>query len=253
MMQVDLNCDMGESTTLHPYNIEKDLSILHYVSSVNLACGYHAGDPHTMHRLVEAALQQQVAIGAHPSFPDRDNFGRTAMHLSPESVYDIVVYQIGALQAFLRIYHAQLHHVKAHGALYNMAASDKILADAVCNAVKDVDDRLIIYGLSGSELIRSAEEKGLRTASEAFADRTYRDDGSLTPRSEPGAMIHDTGACLRQVLQMVQTGYAYTQTGMAVPVLADTICIHGDGEQALPFAATIHASLKQQHVSIQQP
>ena len=253
MTRVDLNCDMGESTDLHVYDIEKDLAILEYVSSVNLACGYHAGDPHTMHRLVEAALNRQVAIGAHPSFPDRANFGRTTMHLSPESVYDIILYQTGALQAFLQIYNSRLHHIKPHGALYNMAARDKTLADAICNAIKDFDDKLIIYGLSGSELIRSAEEKGLQTASEAFADRTYQDDGSLTPRTEPGAMIHITEACLHQVLQMVRNGSVNTQSTKVIPIRADTICIHGDGAQALQFAATIYGSLKEQHVSIQQP
>lgn len=252
-MQVDLNCDMGESTSLHLYSIDKDLAILQYVSSVNLACGYHAGDPHTMHRLVEGALNRNVAIGAHPSFPDRDNFGRTAMNLSPESVYDIVLYQLGALQAFLHIYNTKLHHVKAHGALYNMAAKDKTLADAVCNAVKDFDDELIIYGLYGSELIQSALEKGLRAANEAFADRTYQDDGSLTPRTEPGAMVPDMQACLNQVLQILQNGSVHTQKGRSVVVKADTVCIHGDGVHALEFAAAVHGSLKQHHVSIHQP
>ena len=253
MIRVDLNCDMGESTHLHPYTIEKDLAILPFVSSVNLACGFHAGDPHTMHQLVEAALERGIAIGAHPSFPDKENFGRTAMQYSPVQIYDLVVYQIGALQAFLQVYNARLHHVKAHGALYNMAAGDPSLADAICNAVKGVDPRVMVYGLSGSELIRSAREKGLQAVEEAFADRTYQSDGSLTPRTEPDALIEDPAASAAQVLQMLQTGMVPTRDQRTISIRADTICIHGDGKHAVEFAQTIYRSLKQHNVSIQQP
>lgn len=253
MTRVDLNCDMGESTDLHPYSLEKDLSILPYISSINLACGFHAGDPHTMHQLVEAALEQQIAVGAHPSFPDKPNFGRTAMQLSPAAVYDLVLYQIGALQAFLQVYHAKLHHVKAHGALYNMAAKDRPLADAICEAVRDFDPRVMVYGLAGSELIRAAQERGLQAVQEAFADRTYQADGSLTPRNEPDALIEDAGRSSAQVMQMLHNGSVQTQQGGPVSIRADTICIHGDGKHALRFAQTIYHSLKQHHVSIQQP
>ena len=253
MTRVDLNCDMGESTHLHPYTLEKDLAILPYISSVNLACGFHAGDPHTMHQLVEAALERQIAIGAHPSFPDKENFGRTAMQCSPAQVYDLVLYQIGALQAFLQVYNARLHHVKAHGALYNMAARDPSLADAICNAVRDVDSRVMVYGLAGSELIRSARERGLQAVEEAFADRTYQPDGSLTPRTEPDALIEDPAESAAQVLQMLQTGSVPTRDQRIISIRADTICIHGDGKRAVEFAQTIYSSLKQHHVSIQQP
>ena len=253
MTRVDLNCDMGESTHLHPYHVDKDLSILPYISSVNLACGFHAGDPHTMHQLVEAALENQLAIGAHPSFPDRENFGRTNLQLSPDRVYDFVLYQVGALQAFLQVYHARLHHVKAHGALYNMAAKDPALAGAVCQAVKDLDPQAMIYGLAGSELIREAHKRGLQAVGEAFADRTYRQDGSLTPRSEPGSLIGDAAASLRQVLQLLQSGTVQTSGGETVSIQAGTICIHGDGKHALLFAQTIYGSLKQHHVSITPP
>lgn len=253
MMQIDLNCDMGESTGLHPYSLEKDLAIMEQVSSVNLACGFHAGDAHTMHHLVEAALARNVAIGAHPAFPDRENFGRSNMHLSPGQVYDIILYQIGSLQAFLQVYHARLHHIKAHGALYNMAAADPSLAGAICNAVRDYDPALMVYGLSGSELIRAAEEKGLQAISETFADRTYQDDGSLTPRTQPGALIEEAGQSLQQVLQMVQEGIVSTLSGKTISIRAQTICIHGDGPHALPFAALIRKTLQQHHVAIQQP
>ena len=252
-MRVDLNCDMGESTQLYAYSVEQDLALLPYLSSINLACGYHAGDPHTMHQLVEAALEKGIAIGVHPSFPDKENFGRTNMNFSPAQVYDIVVYQTGALQAFLQVYHARLHHVKAHGALYNMAAKDPALAGAICQAVKDVDPQVMIYGLAGSELIRQARERGLRAVEEAFADRTYQPDGSLTPRSQPGAMIEDASASMQQVLQMLHNGTVCVQGGQFISIQADTVCIHGDGKQALLFAQTIWESLKQQHVSITPP
>ncbi len=253
MTQVDLNCDMGESTGLHAYSLENDLAILQHVTSVNLACGYHAGDPQTMHRLVEAALERNIAVGAHPSFPDRQNFGRTPMRLSPEEIYQMVLYQMGALQAFLQVYRSRLHHIKAHGALYNGAAADKTLADAICNAVRDFSPDIMVYGLSGSELIRSAEEKGLRAISETFADRTYQDDGSLTPRTLPGAMIQDTDTSLQQVLQMVQQGNVTSVSGKTIAIRAETICIHGDGPHALEFAARIQQTLSQHHVATKQP
>ena len=253
MIQVDLNCDMGESSRLNAYSLEKDLAIMQYVSSVNLACGYHAGDSHTMHRLVEAALERNIAVGAHPSFPDRDNFGRTAMQLSPGSVYDIMLYQIGALQAFLQVYHARLHHIKPHGALYNMAAKDRTLANAICQAIKDYDDKLFVYALAGSELSQAAGDHGLQAIEEAFADRTYQQDGTLTPRTEPGALIEDTGACLRQVLQLLEQGTVYTKDNVIIALKADTVCIHGDGAHAEAFAAAIFQSLKQHHVIIRQP
>lgn len=250
MLATDLNCDMGESTHLWPYDIEKDLALLPWISSMNLACGFHAGDPHTMHELVAAALDAGVAIGAHPSFKDPDNFGRSNIWLSPEKVYDIMVYQIGALQAFLQVHGASLHHVKPHGALYNMAAADTVLATAICKAVKDVDDGLILYGLSGSALISVAQDTGLATASEVFADRTYRDDGSLTPRTEANALIKEEHLSLAQVLQMVQHGFVRTVTGNTIAITAETICLHSDGANALGFAQHIHHTLKQHGIEI---
>ena len=241
---------MGESTHLWPYDIKKDLALLPWISSMNIACGFHAGDPHTMHELVAAALKTGVAIGAHPSYQDRENFGRSNLFLSPEKVYDIMVYQVGALQAFLQVHGAALHHVKPHGALYNMAAADAVLATAVCQAVKDIDDDLVLYGLSGSELIKAAQSIGLTTASEVFADRTYQDDGSLTPRSAAHALIEEEQACITQVLQMVQQGTVNTINGHTISIAAETICIHSDGTHALAFAQHIHQALKQQGIEI---
>jgi UPF0271 protein len=243
MLSIDINCDMGESTHLWQYDIEKDRLLLSYVSSINLACGYHAGDAHTMHELVAAAIDANVAIGAHPGFPDRENFGRTNMTLPPENIYDLVLYQIGALDAFLKVMHTRLHHVKPHGALYNMAAKDAALAEAICKAVYDYDDQLILYGLSGSKLIEAAIATGLKTYSEVFADRTYQDDGYLTPRTHPNALIIDPQQSLNQVLQMVTRRSVISVHGKEVPIVADTVCIHGDSEHAVDFARNIREAL----------
>jgi len=248
MLTIDLNCDMGESTTLWKYHIEKDVSLLQYLSSVNLACGFHAGDAHTMHALVELALTAGIAVGAHPGFPDRDNFGRTNMSLSPDKLYDIVLYQLGALDAFLRITGTRLHHVKPHGALYNMAAKDAVIADAIARAVRDFDAKLVFYGLSGSELIKAAQSLGLQTRSEVFADRSYAPDGSLTPRSAANALITSEDESLQQVLQMIQQQTVRATDGTLVPIVAETVCLHGDGAHAHAFARRINETLKQQGI-----
>lgn len=234
---------MGESTHLWQYDIEKDRLLLSYVSSINLACGFHAGDAHTIHQLVAAAIDAGVAIGAHPSFPDRENFGRTNMTMPPEAVYDLVLYQTGALDAFLKVMQTRLHHVKPHGALYNMAAKDAALAEAICKAVYDYDNRLILYGLSGSKLIEAATATGLKTYNEVFADRTYQDDGHLTPRTHPHALIIDPHQSLNQVLQMITRRSVISVQGKEVPIVADTVCIHGDNEHAVDFARSINEAL----------
>lgn len=253
MLKTDINCDMGESSPLWNYSLERDLSILPFISSVNLACGYHAGDPGTMHTMVEAALKAGVAIGAHPSFPDRENFGRSNMQLTPEQLYDIVLYQLGALNAFLQVNGAILHHVKPHGALYNMAAKDPIMAKAIADAVYDFDGALILYGLSGSELIETSRHDFLSTCSEVFADRTYQDDGSLTPRSHPDALLKSEEASVAQVLQMVQQQTVQTLSGTTIPVKAETICIHGDGPDAVSFAKAIHNALSSAGIAVTSP
>lgn len=230
---VDINCDMGEG-------MNNEEAIMPFISSANIACGYHAGDEDIMKRTIELALKHGVSIGAHPSFPDRENFGRTEMRLEPDVLYDMIVLQIKILDTIAEMSDAGLHHVKPHGALYNMAAKDPELASIIARAVKDSDPDLILYGLSGSHLISEARSIGLRTASEAFADRTYRDDGSLTPRTEPNALIEDTKEVLRQVKQMMQEGTVRTVSGKTIPILAETICIHGDGMHAVEFAKAIH-------------
>ena len=250
MLSIDINCDMGESTHLWRYDIENDLKLLRYVSSINIACGMHAGDSYTMHELVNAASIEGIAVGAHPGFADRDNFGRTNHNLSHDYIYDLIIYQIGALDAFMRVTDERLHHVKPHGALYNMAAKDADIAGAICKAVYDYDPNLKLYGLSGSKLIEAATATGLKTCSEVFADRTYQDDGHLTPRTEPNALIHDTEQSLEQVLQMVMQRTVTSVNEKEVPIVADTICVHSDGEHALQFAREIKAVLLMNGVEV---
>jgi UPF0271 protein len=250
MLSIDVNCDMGESTDLWPYNIEKDFELLKYISSVNIACGYHAGDEETMQLLVEAAIKNNIAVGAHPSFHDKENFGRTNMNVSRERTYEIVQEQISVLHDIVKKAGAKLHHVKPHGALYNMAAKDRILADEICAAIKNFGKGIILYGLSGSELINAGEEAGLKTCSEVFADRTYQDDGSLTPRTELNALIEDADQAAKQVMQMVNKGTVISSSGKEVLLKAETICIHGDGKHAIDFAKKIHYSLTQDGVII---
>ncbi|MCE0449419.1 LamB/YcsF family protein [Brevibacillus sp. AF8] len=241
MKSVDLNCDMGES--FGAYRIGNDEAILRYVSSANVACGFHAGDPGTMRKTVQMALEAGVAIGAHPGFADLVGFGRRSMEISPEEAYDLVVYQIGALQGFVRAEGGVMHHVKPHGALYNMAATRPALAESIALAIYKVNPELVLYGLAGSELTRAGEKIGLATAHEVFADRTYQQDGTLTPRNQPNAMITDQQQSLQQVIRMVRDGLVLTQQGVDIPIQADTICIHGDGAHALEFAQSIREAL----------
>lgn len=239
--KVDLNCDMGESFGV--YKLGRDEEILDYVSSANIACGFHAGDPATMRKTVRLALEKDVAIGAHPGFQDLPGFGRRNLQLSAQEIYDIVVYQIGALSAFVNAEGGILQHVKAHGALYNMAAKDAVYAGAIAEAVYDVNPALILYGLAGSELVTAGNEIGLRTASEVFSDRTYQKDGSLTPRSDANALITDSSEAIARVVRMVKEGKVLTVGGTDAEMKADTVCIHGDGVNALSFAEQISKSL----------
>lgn len=251
MKYIDINCDMGES--FGAYSLGDDLALMDYVSSVNIACGYHAGDPSVMRRTVDAASNKKLAIGAHPGFPDLQGFGRRNMMLSAEEVYDIVLYQVGALEAFTKAAGTRLHHVKPHGALYNAAAKDKSLADAIARAVFDFDKSLVFVGLSGSELIRAGNVLGLRTASEVFADRTYQDDGSLTPRTMPKALIDNSRDAADQALSMATNGKVTTQGGKIIAVRADSICIHGDGPHALAHAREIFQTLSQHGITVGRP
>lgn len=243
MIVVDLNADLGEGCG-------SDAALLDLVSSANIACGYHAGDAQTMQACVREAVKKGVAIGAHPSFPDRENFGRTAMNLPPDTVFAQMLYQIGALQAITRAEGGQLRHVKPHGMLYNQAAKDATLAEAIARAVQAVDPGLILVGLAGSELIRAGERHGLVTREEVFADRGYRADGSLVPRSEPGALIDQEERALEQTLEMVQNGRVKSLTGEWANVRAQTVCLHGDGEHALAFARRLREAFSINNIKI---
>lgn len=243
MIAVDLNADLGEGCG-------SDTALLKLVSSANIACGFHAGDAETMLACVREALKNGVAIGAHPSFPDRENFGRTAMTLPPETVYAQMLYQIGALAAIVRAEGGQLRHVKPHGMLYNQAAKDRDLADAIARAVSTVDPDLILVGLAGSELIRAGTRYGLITREEVFADRGYQADGSLVPRTQAGALIADEDQALAQTLEMIQRGRVKSITGEWAAVHAQTVCIHGDGEHALAFARRLRREFEENNIKI---
>lgn len=249
MTKIDLNCDMGES--FGRYTLGSDPDLMNEISSANIACGFHAGDPTVMRRTVRMAIEKGVAIGAHPGLPDLEGFGRRRMELSPEEVFDMVTYQLGALQAFARQEGGIVRHVKPHGALYNMAAADKPLAEAIAAAVHAIDSSIVLFGLSGSELIHAGQQYGLKTAAEVFADRTYQEDGSLTPRSRPGSLIEDPSQAVGQVLQMVKKGTVTTVSGTEIQIQADTVCIHGDGAHALSFAQMLRAALREEKVSVQ--
>ena len=232
-MKIDLNSDLGES--FGAYKIGMDDKVLPLVTSANIACGFHAGDPSVMKKTVDLAVKSGCALGAHPGYPDLVGFGRRKMAVSPADVYAMVVYQVGALSAFAKAAGTRLQHVKPHGAMYNMAAKDPALAEAIAQAIYDVDPKIILFALAGSESVKAAEKVGLKVASEVFADRSYQEDGSLTPRTQPGAMITDEEASIAQVLSMVLKGQVTTLSGKVIPVKADTICVHGDGEKALLF------------------
>lgn len=249
MFRVDLNSDLGES--FGNYILGSDAEVLKYVTSANIACGFHAGDPIVMRKTVKLAIESGTAIGAHPGLPDLQGFGRRNMAITPNEAYCIAVYQIGALQAFVQAEGASLQHVKAHGALYNMAAKDEKLAEALAEAVYTVNPELIFFALAGSKMIKAAEKIGLKTASEVFADRSYQKDGSLTPRNIVGAMITEESEALAQVQKMVLKGQVKTLSGEEITVRADTICVHGDGAKAIAFTKKIRSTLLEAGVEVQ--
>ena len=241
MFSIDLNCDMGES--FGAWRMGSDAALMDYVSSVNIACGFHAGDATVIRKTVQTAFEKGVKIGAHPSFPDLQGFGRREMKMPASEIFDIVLYQISAVKGFCEAFGARLNHVKPHGALYNTAAKSAEIAASIAEAVKKVDPNLIFYGLSGSFLITEAEKLGLKTASEVFADRTYTPEGTLTPRTEPDALIHDSKQAIAQVLEMIFDQNVTATNGEKVALKAETVCIHGDGANALEFAKLINAEL----------
>jgi len=242
MTDIDLNCDMGES--FGAWTMGQDAQVMPWITSANIACGFHAGDFSTMQRTVALAVQHGVAIGAHVSLPDLQGFGRREMRVSADEAHALTLYQIGALQAFARAAGARVAHVKPHGALYNMAARDAALATAIARAVRACDAALMLVGLAASELTRAGEAAGLRVAHEAFADRRYEADGSLTPRREPDAVIHDIDATVAQAVQIVTMGKVDTRAAQPLVLRADTLCVHGDRPDAARFAQRLRAALE---------
>ena len=240
---------MGES--FGTWTLGNDTALMPFITSANVACGFHAGDPTVMKATVRAALKHQVAIGAHPGLPDLAGFGRRNLDISPEEAFDMTVYQLGALQAVVQAEGGRLHHLKPHGALYNMAATNAALAEAIAEAVYKVQPELRLYGLAGSELTKAGEKLGLRTVHEVFADRTYQANGTLTPRRQPDALITDTSVAIAQVLRLVQSGVVRTQQGQEVVIRADTVCLHGDGAHALEFAQRLSQELRAAGVRLQ--
>ena len=240
---IDLNCDMGEG-------YESDALIMPFISSANIACGYHAGDETTMMQTISLARKHGVVIGAHPSYADKENFGRKPMSLSADEVYQLVTDQIHILNDIASDMGMPLHHVKPHGALYNTAASDPAIAMAIAHAVADFDARMILYGLANSASGPAAKKLGLKFWNEAFADRTYTDEGLLTARSEAGALIENDERAIKQVWQMLEAGTVLSTNGNAVKLEPDTICIHGDGAHAVSFAKKIHGSLQEKGILI---
>lgn len=248
MVHIDINCDMGES--FGAYNLGRDEEILHYVTSANIACGFHAGDPATMRKTVRFALDRNIGIGVHPGLQDLVGFGRRNIQISPLEAYDLTVYQIGALHAFVKSEGGKLQHVKPHGALFNMAAKSRPLAEAIAEAVYKVDPELILFGSAGSELIKASKKIGIRSASEVFSDRTYQEDGSLTSRHDENALIKDHETAVKQVIRMITDGKVTTLQGNELSITAQTVCIHGDSENALDFAKYINSALLKAGISI---
>ena len=248
---IDLNCDMGES--FGAWKMGADAEVMPYITSANIACGFHAGDPATIRKTVALAVEKGVAVGAHPSLPDLMGFGRRAMKVSPQEMYDLIIYQAGAVEAFARVAGAKLHHVKCHGALYNMAAIDEGLSEAMARAVKDLGNGVRLYALSNSLMMKIAGAKDIPVYGEVFADRAYMDDGTLAPRGQPGAMIEDPAQSVKQVLGMIEGGYVTSLAGKRVAVAADTLCIHGDQPGAVTFAQKLRETFKQKGISVAAP
>jgi len=242
---IDLNADLGEG-----YD---DAAVMPHISSANIACGFHAGDAETMRRTVALCVEHRVAIGAHPSLPDREGFGRREMGISPEEVRAQTLYQVGALAAFARAAGTKLQHVKPHGALYNMAARDRALADAIARAVCEFDASLILVGLAASASMDAARDAGLRLAQEAFCDRRYRADGSLTPRSQAGSVIEDVEQAIAQAVSIATRNEAIADDGSRVRVVADTLCVHGDRANAGEFARRLREALEHEGLRIAAP
>lgn len=250
-ISIDLNADLGEG--FGPYGFGEDEALLRIVSSANVACGFHAGDPSIMRRTVEQCLEHGVAIGAHPGLPDRLGFGRREMRITAQEAGDWLTYQLGALQAIAAAAGGEVRHVKPHGALYHMVSKDEVLAEAVVRAIRAVDGRLLVYGPPNSRLREAAERAGLAFAAEGFADRAYAADGSLVSRETPGALLETEEQALGQALSLAKYGYAVTPEGVRVKLDVRTICIHGDAPGAAERAALLARGLLSAGVSIAAP
>lgn len=247
-MQIDLNCDMGEG--FGRYDIGNDAEVMPLITSANVACGFHASDPGTMHRTLRLAKEYDVAVGAHPSFPDRVGFGRREMSASPAEIQDDVMYQLGALLAFCKAEGVPLRHVKPHGALYNLAARKIEVATAIAAAVRAVDPSLVLVGLCGSEMAMAAGEAGLKFAAEAFADRGYGKDGRLVSRREPGAVLDDPGAVAERVVRMVRDGEVTAVDGTDLSIDPKTVCVHGDTPGVVALLRAIRKRLEGEKIEV---
>lgn len=248
MYKIDLNSDLGES--FGAYKIGMDSAIIPLVSSANVACGFHAGDPAVMAKTVQLCSSSKSAIGAHPGYPDLVGFGRRNMAVSPADVKAMVTYQIGALDAFCKAAGIKLQHVKPHGAMYNMAAKDEALAKAICEAIYEYDKGLILMGLANSEMITQAKAMGLKAAAEVFADRAYEEDGTLVARTKPGSMIEDEDQAVARVVRMIKEGKVTAITGKDIDITADSVCVHGDSEKALAFVEKLRAAFAAEGIEI---
>ena len=249
MKTIDLNCDMGES--YGAWKMGADAEVMPHISSANIACGFHGGDPATIRKTVRLAVDHGVAIGAHPSLPDIQGFGRRVMKISPQEMYDFVVYQAGAVEAFARAAGAKLHHIKCHGALYNMAANDEDLSEAMVRAAKDVG--AMLYVLSRSKNYDIAKRAGIAVCGEVFADRGYTDEGALAPRDKPGGIIEDADMAVAQALAMIEQGYVTSLSGKRVPVAAETLCLHGDQPGAAAFARALRKVFAERNIAVAAP
>lgn len=248
MISVDINSDLGES--FGAYTIGMDAEVICSVTSVNVACGFHAGDPLVMEKTVRLAAQSGTEVGAHPGYPDLQGFGRRSLAMSPDEVRACVMYQVGALQGFLRAQGMTLQHVKPHGAMYNDAAVSPQIARAICLGVKAVAPDAVLLGLAGSCLLDEAQKLGLQTASEVFADRAYNDDGTLVSRRLPGAVLHDADTAIARTVRLVREGVVESVSGRMIPIRADSICVHGDNPSALDFVRRIRSSLEAAGVAV---
>ena len=245
---MDLNADLGES--FGRWTLGNDADLMKSVTSANVACGFHAGDPGVMRETVRMARAAGVAVGAHPGFPDLAGFGRRNMSASPREVEDFVLYQVSALAGIAAAEGVRLQHVKAHGALYNMAVRDRALADAIARAVASFDRSLLLFALPGSELLNAGEATGLQVVAEGFADRAYEPDGSLTPRNRPGAVIHDANDVVRRAVRMARDGVVTATDGRDIAMRVRTICTHGDTPDSHELTRRLREGLERSGISV---